>query len=109
MILAQAIAAAPHQQLLPKNFGQSSLVKVVDAAPRQLPAPESITRALDALKSAKKPLIILGKGAAYAQVDQIIKDFVEKSGVPYLPMSMAKGLLPCSLAGKAHPIFQQNP
>ena len=50
-------------------------------------------RALDVLKSAKKPLIILGKGAAYAQVDQIIKDFVEKSGVPYLPMSMAKGLL----------------
>ena len=74
--------------------GQNSLVKVVDAAPRQLPAPESITRALDVLKSAKKPLIILGKGAAYAQVDQTIKDFVEKSGVPYLPMSMAKGLLP---------------
>ena len=74
--------------------GQNSLVKVVDAAPRQLPATESITRALDVLKSAKKPLIILGKGAAYAQVDQTIKDFVEKSGVPYLPMSMAKGLLP---------------
>ena len=74
--------------------GQNSLVKVVDAAPRQLPAPESITRALDVLKSATKPLIILGKGAAYAQVDQTIKGFVEKSGVPYLPMSMAKGLLP---------------
>ena len=74
--------------------GQNSLVKVVDAAPRQLPAPESVTRALDVLKSAKKPLIILGKGAAYAQVDQTIKEFVEKSGVPYLAMSMAKGLLP---------------
>ncbi len=74
--------------------GQNSLVQVVDAAPRQLPAPESVTRALDVLKSAKKPLIILGKGAAYAQVDQTIKEFVEKSGVPYLPMSMAKGLLP---------------
>ena len=74
--------------------GQNSLVKVVDAAPRQLPAPESINRALDVLKSATKPLIILGKGAAYAQVDETIKGFVEKSGVPYLPMSMAKGLLP---------------
>ncbi len=74
--------------------GQNSLVRVVDAAPRQLPAPESIIRALNVLKSAKKPLIILGKGAAYAQVDQTIKDFIEKSGVPYLPMSMAKGLLP---------------
>ncbi|MGB1924356.1 MAG: thiamine pyrophosphate-binding protein, partial [Candidatus Puniceispirillaceae bacterium] len=44
--------------------GQASLVKVVDPAPRQLPAPESVARALDVLKSAKKPLIILGKGAA---------------------------------------------
>ena len=74
--------------------GQASLVKVIDPAPRQLPAPQSVARALDVLKSAKKPLIILGKGAAYAQVDETIKSFVEKSGVPYLPMSMAKGLLP---------------
>ena len=43
---------------------------------------------------AKKPLIILGKGAAYAQADDAIRTFVEKSGVPFLPMSMAKGLLP---------------
>jgi oxalyl-CoA decarboxylase len=46
------------------------------------------------LKGAKKPLVILGKGAAYAQADAEIKAFVEKSGIPYLPMSMAKGLLP---------------
>jgi len=46
------------------------------------------------LKKAKKPLIILGKGAAYAQADSTIRDFVEKSGIPFLPMSMAKGLLP---------------
>ena len=46
------------------------------------------------LKSAKRPLIILGKGAAYAQADEAIKNFVEKSGAPFLPMSMAKGLLP---------------
>jgi len=81
-------------QTMGADAGAASLVKVVDAAPRQLPAPESVARALDVLKAAKKPLIILGKGAAYAQVDDTIKEFVEKSGVPYLPMSMAKGLLP---------------
>ena len=59
-----------------------------------MPSPDSIARALDLLKSAKRPLIILGKGAAYAQEDEIVRSFVEKSGVPYLPMSMAKGLLP---------------
>jgi len=46
------------------------------------------------LKSAKRPLIILGKGAAYAQADDEIRALIEKSGIPYLPMSMAKGLLP---------------
>jgi oxalyl-CoA decarboxylase len=74
--------------------GTKSLVKVIDPAPAQLPAPAAVKRALDVLKSAKRPLIILGKGAAYAQADDDIRAFVEQSGIPFLPMSMAKGLLP---------------
>ena len=74
--------------------GKQSLIKVVDAAPRQIPAPDSVQRALDLLKNAKRPLILLGKGAAYAQADRDIQMLVETSGIPYLPMSMAKGLLP---------------
>ena len=74
--------------------GKNSLIKVVDPVPRQLPAPESVQRALNLLKGAKKPLIILGKGAAYAQADADVRALVEKSGIPYLPMSMAKGILP---------------
>jgi oxalyl-CoA decarboxylase len=81
-------------QVMNAEKGKQSLVKVIDAAPAQIPAAASIKRALDVLKSAKRPLIILGKGAAYAQADEAIKNFVEKSGVPFLPMSMAKGLLP---------------
>ena len=81
-------------QVIDKAKGDKSLVEVIDPAPRQLPAPEAVNRALDVLKSAKRPLIILGKGAAYAQADDDIRAFVEKSGIPYLPMSMAKGLLP---------------
>jgi oxalyl-CoA decarboxylase len=81
-------------QVMDAEAGQKSLVKVIDPAPAQIPAPAAIKRALDVLKSAKKPLIILGKGAAYAQADDLIRTFVERSGVPFLPMSMAKGLLP---------------
>src|SRR5205814_1653860 len=66
----------------------------VDPAPKQIPAPEAVKHALDLLRSAKKPLIVLGKGAAYAQADSEIKNLIEKTGIPYLPMSMAKGLLP---------------
>ena len=81
-------------QVMNAEAGRKSLVKVIDAAPAQIPAPAAVERALDVLKSAKRPLIILGKGAAYAQADGAIKTLVEKSGIPFLPMSMAKGLLP---------------
>ena len=81
-------------QVMDAEAGAKSLVKVIDPAPAQLPAPAAVKRALDVLKSAKRPLIILGKGAAYAQADDAIRALVEKSGIPFLPMSMAKGLLP---------------
>ena len=81
-------------QVMNAEAGRKSLVKVIDAAPAQIPARAAIDRALEVLKSAKRPLIILGKGAAYAQADEAIRTLVEKSGVPFLPMSMAKGLLP---------------
>lgn len=81
-------------QVMTADAGAKSLVKVIDAAPAQIPAPAAVKRALDVLKSAKRPLIILGKGAAYAQADDAIRALIEKSGIPFLPMSMAKGLLP---------------
>ena len=81
-------------QVMDAEAGKKSLVKVIDPAPAQIPAPAAVKRALDVWKSAKRPLIILGKGAAYAQADDAIRAFVEKSGAPFLPMSMAKGLLP---------------
>jgi oxalyl-CoA decarboxylase len=81
-------------QSVDAQLGKQSLIKVVDPAPRQIPANDALQRALDLLKGAKRPLILLGKGAAYAQADADIRKLVEHSGIPYLPMSMAKGLLP---------------
>jgi len=81
-------------QAMPAEAGRRSLIEVVDPAPRQIPAPEAVSRALALLRNAKRPLILLGKGAAYAQADDDIRALVERTGIPYLPMSMAKGLLP---------------
>ncbi len=81
-------------QTMDAEAGKRSLIKVVDPAPRQIPAPDAVARALELLKGARKPLILLGKGAAYARADADIRALVEKTGIPYLPMSMAKGLLP---------------
>src|SRR5437660_1693384 len=81
-------------QTVDAEVGRKSLIKVIDPAPRQIPARDAVQRALELLKSAKRPLIILGKGAAYAQADADIRALIEKTAIPYLPMSMAKGLLP---------------
>src|SRR6266704_3138703 len=81
-------------QTIDADAGQRSLIKVVDPAPRQIPAKDAVDRAVALLRGARRPLIILGKGAAYAQADADIRALIEKTGIPYLPMSMAKGLLP---------------
>src|SRR6202165_3721852 len=88
------IPAAVLGEVIDAEQAAASLWRVVDPAPRQLPELEAVDRAIDLLASAKRPLIVLGKGAAYAQADEQIREFVETTGVPYLPMSMAKGLLP---------------
>jgi oxalyl-CoA decarboxylase len=98
---------------LDAGTGTRSLVRVVDAAPRQLPDRESVQRALEVLAKAERPLIILGKGAAYAQADADIQVFVEQTGIPFLPMSMAKGLLPddhpqCAAAARSYALAQAD-
>lgn len=80
--------------VMDKTEADKTLFKVEDPAPAHLPSPASIDKALATLAQAKRPLIILGKGAAYAQADDDIRHFIEQTGIPFLPMSMAKGLLP---------------
>jgi oxalyl-CoA decarboxylase len=82
------------REKIDKPAGDASLFTVATPGLSQLPSRESITRALDLLRQAERPLIILGKGAAYAQADEQIRTFIEATGCPFLPMSMAKGLLP---------------
>ena len=69
-------------QVMNAEAGAKSLVKVIDAAPAQIPAPDAVKRALDVLKSAKRPLIILGKGAAYAQADDAIRTWSRRAAFP---------------------------
>jgi oxalyl-CoA decarboxylase len=80
-------------QTMTVEEGAKSLFVPIDPAPAQIPAPDAVARAVDLIKNAKKPLILLGKGAAYAQVDDSIKALIEETGIPFTPMSMAKGLL----------------
>ena len=66
----------------------------VDIYSTVAPNAEAVKRAVELLTSAKKPAILLGKGAAYAGLEGLVKELVETYKIPYYPMSMAKGLLP---------------
>lgn len=70
------------------------IYEVVDPAPKQLPLDDAIERAVELLKNAKHPAIILGKGSAYARSEAEVRELVTKTGIPFLPMSMAKGVVP---------------
>lgn len=58
------------------------------------PNSEAVARAVSLLLNAKRPAVLLGKGAAYARAEGRIRRLVETYGIPYLPMSMAKGIMP---------------
>lgn len=58
------------------------------------PNSDAVKRAVEVLMGAKRPAILIGKGAAYARLEDKLKKLVETYNIPYLPMSMAKGLLP---------------
>lgn len=81
-------------QVMDHVAAEALLQQPVDLKPAMVPAPEAVERAVNLLASAKKPAILIGKGAAMAQVEDLLKKLVESTGVPYYPMSMAKGVLP---------------
>lgn len=81
-------------QIMDRDEAEKLFYQPVDLEPVMIPSDESVRRAVEMLASAKKPAIVIGKGAAYARVEDKLKTLVEKTGIPYFPMSMAKGVLP---------------
>lgn len=55
---------------------------------------EAVARAVQTILSARRPSILIGKGAAYCRVEDELRELSDTYRIPYLPMSMAKGVLP---------------
>ncbi|KAL8622388.1 hypothetical protein ACOMHN_041716 [Nucella lapillus] len=64
--------------------------------PPVMSSPVSINKAADLLISAQKPLVIIGKGAAYGQAEWVIRDLMDTTRLPFLPTPMGKGVVPDS-------------
>ena len=56
--------------------------------------PESVQRAIDVLKSAENPLVIVGKGMAWSRAEEEVREFIERTQLPFLASPMGKGVMP---------------
>ncbi len=61
--------------------------------PRMQATPDTIEKALDALQSAEKPLVIVGKGMAWSRAEDEVRAFIERTKLPFLASPMGKGVL----------------
>src|SRR5207249_98020 len=50
-------------------------------------------RALNTLRSAERPLVIVGKGMAYSRAEDEVRAFIERTKVPFLASPMGKGVM----------------
>jgi len=84
----------PHNLLYAKVPEDSVqyLPKVEPLPPMQVPQ-NLLSDTLNLLKSAKNPLVIVGKGIAYADASGEMQQFVEATGIPFLATPMGKGII----------------
>ncbi len=61
--------------------------------PRSTAPQETIAQALEVLKSAQRPLVIIGKGMAWSRAEEEVRAFIERTGVPFLASPMGKGVM----------------
>jgi acetolactate synthase-1/2/3 large subunit len=61
---------------------------------------KSIAQAVEALQSAKRPLLVLGAGTNRKMTSKMLSEFVEKTGIPFLTTQLGKGVI-----DERHPKF----
>ena len=67
---------------------------VVEEPARPQVDPATVEKALDALESAENPLVILGKGMAWSRAENEVREFIERTQLPFLNSPMGKGVMP---------------
>uniref|UniRef100_A0A6N2LEE2 2-hydroxyacyl-CoA lyase n=1 Tax=Salix viminalis TaxID=40686 RepID=A0A6N2LEE2_SALVM len=90
-VLHQTISESEADSLIKSAVDVSEIEK---GAKKMSIASLEVEKAVDLLRNAERPLIVFGKGAAYARAENELKRLVESTGFPFLPTPMGKGLLP---------------
>ena len=69
------------------------MAATIPEPPRMQAVPEDVEAALDAMESAERPLVIVGKGMAWAQAEDEVRAFIERTQLPFLASPMGKGVM----------------
>ncbi|KAF3422373.1 hypothetical protein E2986_09064 [Frieseomelitta varia] len=82
--------------LLNQSVEEESIYDVEPCPPPPLTFPDQrlIQQAANLLVRARKPLLIIGKGAAYGRAENEVRNLVYSTRIPFLPMPMGKGVVP---------------
>lgn len=54
---------------------------------------KSITAAIDMIEQAKSPVLLIGAGANRKLTSKMLREFVDKTGIPFITTQMGKGVL----------------
>lgn len=69
-------------------------VPAVGEPPRMHAEPGEVRRAIATLKEAERPLVIVGKGMAWARAEDEVRQFIDRTQLPFLASPMGKGVVP---------------
>lgn len=70
------------------------VVQTVPEPPRMVAPEENVNAALDLLEKAERPLVIVGKGMAWSQAEDEVRDFIDRTQLPFVRSPMGKGVVP---------------
>lgn len=94
-VLHQKVSAAEAEDLILKAEEQVQKEQEQEQSElRNLTLSSEVEKAVAALRGAQRPLIVFGKGAAFARAEEELLKLVETTGIPFLPTPMGKGLIP---------------
>jgi len=76
------------------EYPDEFLAKRVWHVERRPPDPAALARAIQAIRAAKRPLVVAGGGVIYACASDALRRFVEETGIPVAETQAGKGSLP---------------
>ncbi|MEM7666244.1 MAG: acetolactate synthase large subunit [Pseudomonadota bacterium] len=93
---------ATHLELPEDIAAEESSSRPIPASIARRPSaePKAVRQAVEAIEAAKAPVLVIAAGANRRMTSNMLSEFVEKTGIPFVTTQMGKGVL-----DERHPLF----